>query len=42
MNKQLSLQKNSDIVNQYSKAITRAVLSKIAERNDQEIGIFDK
>ncbi len=42
MNKQLSLQKNSDIVNQYSRAITRAVLSKIAERHNQEIGIFDK
>ncbi len=42
MNKQLSLQKNSDIVNQYSKAIIKAVLNKIAKRNDQEIGIFDR
>ena len=41
MNQLLRLQKNSDIVNQYSKIIVNAVLSKISERNKQEIGIFD-
>ena len=42
MNKQLSLQKNSDIVNQYSKDIVKAVLKKISERKGPKVGIFNE